>query len=49
MKDVETFAKATVTRAFVERERKSRLASGAVVSEITETATEWVLTTLWPE
>jgi hypothetical protein len=47
--DVETFNKATVTKAFVERQMKANLAAGAVASEVTETATNWVLTTVWPD
>lgn len=47
--DVETFNKATVTRSFVERQMKANLAAGAVASEITETPTNWVLTTVWPD
>lgn len=47
--DVETFNKATVTRAFVERQMKANLAAGAAASEITETPTNWVLTTIWPD
>jgi hypothetical protein len=48
-KDVETFPKANVTKAFVEREKNKQLAAGAIVAEITETPTHWVLTTIWPE
>lgn len=47
--DVETYPKATVTKAFVERERSARLHAGATACEITETDTSWVLTTIWPE
>jgi hypothetical protein len=49
VKDVETFPKAQVTKTFVERERQARLNAEAVSSEITETDTLWVLTTIWPE
>lgn len=49
MKDVETFPKAQVTKAFVERERQARRNAGAVSSEISETEALWVLTTIWPE
>lgn len=47
--DVETFPKKTVTKALVERQRKTNLAAGAVASEISETDTSWVLTTVWPD
>jgi hypothetical protein len=49
VKDIETFPKAQMTKAFVERERQARRNAGAVSSEITETDTSWVLTTIWPE
>lgn len=48
-KDVETFPKASVTKAFVEREKAKQLSAGAIVAEITETPTHWVLTTIWPD
>ena len=47
--DVEHFPKATITKAFVEREKAKQLAAGAVTAEITETDKDWVLTTIWPE
>ncbi|MDR3528171.1 MAG: hypothetical protein P4L57_12930 [Rhizomicrobium sp.] len=46
--DIEEFLKTRVTKGYVEREQKQRLASGALQCEIKETETEWVLTTLWP-
>jgi hypothetical protein len=42
---VETFPKATVTRAKVEKERDLRLSAGARSSIITEDAMNWILTT----
>ena len=48
-RDVETFPKAAITKAFVERERQARLNAGAASAIITETEHEWVLTTVWPD
>ncbi len=45
---VETFPKATVSRAEVERERLLRLDSGAISSTISEDKDNWILTTVWP-
>ena len=47
--DVETYPKATVSKPFVEREKNKYLHAGAKASEITETDTNWVLTTVWPD
>lgn len=49
IKDVETFPKASVTKAFVEREKAKRLSVGAIACEITEDDKTWVLTTVWPD
>jgi hypothetical protein len=49
IKDVETFPKANVTKAFVEREKAKRLSAGAIACEITESDKFWVLTTVWPD
>ena len=46
--DVEVFLKKSVTKAYVERQQKQHLAVGAVICELKETETQWVLTTLWP-
>jgi hypothetical protein len=46
--DVTKFPKATNNRADLEKIRKSRLASGAKSSELTEDDMNWVLTTVWP-
>ena len=49
LRDVETFPKASVTKAFVEREKNKRVSAGALASEISETEKSWVLTTVWPD
>lgn len=46
--EVEHFPKARVTKSYVEREQKQRLASGAVLCEVTETDKEWIMMTVWP-
>lgn len=46
--DVEEFLKSRVTKAYVEREKKQRMAAGAVVCDIKETETHWIITTVWP-
>jgi hypothetical protein len=45
---VETFPKATTTRAEAERERTSRLESGAKSCDLTADKANWILTTVWP-
>lgn len=44
---VETFPKATTSRDQVDAERTARLDAGAVSSDITEDAVNWILTTVW--
>lgn len=49
IKDVEIFPKASVTKAFIEREKAKRMSAGAIICEITENDKQWVLTTVWPD
>ncbi|GAA0538455.1 hypothetical protein FHS83_003579 [Rhizomicrobium palustre] len=46
--EVEVFEKARVTKGYVEREQKQRLANGAVKAELKEDEKTWVLITTWP-
>lgn len=46
--DVEVFEKARVTKSYVEREQKQRIANGALKVELKEDEKTWVLITVWP-
>lgn len=46
---VDTFPKSTVSRPDVEQERQGQLDAGATSSTITEDATNWILTGIWPD
>ena len=45
---VNTYAKATNTKAEVEAIAQNRLANGAKSSVVTDDSTNWILTTVWP-
>ena len=46
--EVERFPKNRVTKSYVEREQKQRLAAGAILCNVEETDKDWVMTTVWP-
>jgi hypothetical protein len=45
---VDKYPKASNTKADVEELRQQHLADGAKSSTLTEDATNWILTTVWP-
>ncbi len=45
---VDKYPKATTTKADVEKIRANKLRNGAKSCVLTEDATNWILTTVWP-
>lgn len=45
---VDTFPKATCTKAQVQQVQSDRLANGAKSCDLTEDDSDWILTTVWP-
>jgi hypothetical protein len=45
---VDTYPKATVSKAQVQQIQRNKLNNGAKTCTLTEDSTNWILTTVWP-